>query len=48
MFKTPIRQTCNDLFFTNELLTDIKFDHLVELGTRIFSFIKKHKGEKHG
>lgn len=33
MFKTPIRQTCNDIFFINELLTDNRFDHLVELGT---------------
>lgn len=33
MFRTPVRQTWNDLFFINELLTDIRFDHLVELGT---------------
>ena len=33
MFQTPIRQTWGDLFFMNELLTNLKFDHLVELGT---------------
>ena len=33
MFGVPIRQTCFDIFFMNELLTDLKFDHIVELGT---------------
>lgn len=33
MFKTPIRQTWYDLFFINELITNIQFDHFIELGT---------------
>ena len=33
IFKNPVMQTWPDLFFINELLTDIKFDTIVELGT---------------